>query len=63
MWALRKLMIDAWLVGVVQSIYSGMRSRVRDRGGYSDEFRVKRGALGFCPKPPALHHRAAGAVS
>jgi hypothetical protein len=40
-WALRKLRSDEWLVQVVQLIYSsGVRSRVRVGGGYSDEFGV-----------------------
>jgi len=35
-WKEHKLGIDKWLVRVVQSMYSGVRSRVRVGGGYSE---------------------------
>ena len=37
-WAIRKLGIDDWLVRLIQSIYNGVRSRIRVGGGYSEEF-------------------------
>jgi exonuclease III len=39
-WAMRKVGIDEWLVRLVQSMYSDVRSRVRVGDGYSDEFPV-----------------------
>ena len=40
-WALRKLGVDEWIVGLVQGMYSNARSRVRVGEGYSEEFEVK----------------------
>ena len=37
-WAMRKLRIDEWLVRLVQSMYTDLRSRVRVGNGYSEEF-------------------------
>ena len=42
-WALCKLGIDEWLVRLVQSMYTDVRSRVRVGNGYSEEFGVKVG--------------------
>ena len=39
-WAMRKLGIDEWLVRLVQSMYTDVRSRVRVGNGYSEEFGV-----------------------
>ena len=39
-WAMRKLGIDEWLVGLVQFMYKDVRSRVRVGDGYSEEFGV-----------------------
>ena len=39
-WAMRKLGIDEWLVHLVQSMYTDVRSRVRVGNGYSEEFGV-----------------------
>ena len=39
-WAMRKLGIDEWLVLLVQSMYTDVRSRVRVGNGYSEEFGV-----------------------
>ena len=39
-WAMRKLGIDKWLVHLVQSMYTDVRSRVRVGNGYSEEFGV-----------------------
>ena len=39
-WAMRKLGIDEWLVRLVQSMYTDVRSRVRVGNGYSEEFSV-----------------------
>ena len=39
-WAMRKLIIDEWLVRLVQSMYKDVRSRVRVGDGYSEEFGV-----------------------
>ena len=39
-WAMRKLGIEEWLVRLVQSMYKGVRSRVRIGDGYSEEFGV-----------------------
>ena len=39
-WAIRKLGIDKWLVRLVQSMYTDVRSRVRVGNGYSEEFGV-----------------------
>ena len=39
-WAMRKLGIDEWLVSLVQSMYTDVRSRVRVGNGYSEEFGV-----------------------
>ena len=39
-WAMHKLGTDEWLVRLVQSIYKGVRSRVRGGNGYSEEFGV-----------------------
>ena len=37
-WAMHKLGIDVWLVRLVQSIYTDVRSRIRICAGYSEEF-------------------------
>ena len=42
LWAMRKLGIDQWLVGLVQSMYKDARSMVRVDDGYSEEFGVGR---------------------
>ena len=42
-WALRKLDVDEWIVGLVQGMYSNARSRVHVGEGYSEEFGVKVG--------------------
>ena len=39
-WAMRKLGIDEWLVRLVQSMYTEVRSRVRVGNVYSEEFGV-----------------------
>ena len=39
-WAMRKLGIDEWLVRLVQSMYTDVRSRARVGNGYSEEFEV-----------------------
>ena len=39
-WATHKLGIDEWLVCLVQSMYTDMRSRVRVGNGYREEFGV-----------------------
>ena len=39
-WAMRKLGIDEWLVRLVQSMYTDVRSRIRVGNGYSEEFGV-----------------------
>ena len=39
-WEMHKLGIDEWLVRLVQSMYTDMRSRVRVGNGYSEEFSV-----------------------
>ena len=39
-WAMHKLRIDEWLVRLVQSMYTDVRSRVRVGNGYSEEFGV-----------------------
>ena len=39
-WAMRKLGIDEWLVRLVQSMYTDVRSRVRVGNGYSEKFGV-----------------------
>ena len=39
-WAMRKLGIEEWLVRLVQSMYTDVRSRVRVGNGYSEEFGV-----------------------
>ena len=39
-WAMRKLEIDEWVVQLVQSMYTDVRSRVRVGNGYSEEFGV-----------------------
>ena len=39
-WAMRKLGINEWLVCLVESIYTAVRSRVRVGNGYSEEFGV-----------------------
>ena len=42
-WALRKLVVDEWIVHLIQEMYSNARSRVRVGEGYSEEFEVKVG--------------------
>ena len=42
-WVMRKLGIDEWLVRLVQSMYTDVRSRVRVSDGYSEEFGVEVG--------------------
>ena len=42
-WALRKLVVDKWIVRLVQGMYSNARSRVRVGEGYSEVFEVKVG--------------------
>ena len=39
-WAMRKLGIDEWLVRLVLSMYTDVRSRIRVGNGYSEEFGV-----------------------
>ena len=38
--AMRKLGMDEWLIGLVQSMYTDMRNRVRVGDGYCEEFGV-----------------------
>ena len=40
-WALRKLGVEEWIVGLVQGMYANARSRVCVGEGYSEEFLVK----------------------
>ena len=42
-WALRKLDVEEWIVGLVQGMYANARRRVRVGEGYSEEFEVKVG--------------------
>ena len=42
-WALRKLGVEEWIVGLVQGMYANARSRVRVGEGFSKEFEVKVG--------------------
>ena len=42
-WSMRKLKIDEWPVGIVQSMYKEVRSRVRVGGEYSNSFDVRVG--------------------
>ena len=42
-WALRKLVVEEWIVQLVQVMYANARSCVRAGEGYSEEFEVKVG--------------------
>ena len=42
-WALRKLGVEQWIVGLVQGMYANARSHVHVCEGYSEEFEVKVG--------------------
>jgi hypothetical protein len=42
-WALRKLMVEEWLVNVVMAMYEKARTMVRVSQGYSDQFEVSVG--------------------
>ena len=42
-WALRKLGVEEWIVGLVQGMYAYARSPVRVGEGFSKEFEVKVG--------------------
>ena len=63
-WAMRKLGIDEWLVRLVQSMYTDVRSRVRVGNGYSEEFGVAVGVHqgSVCPQPASLHHCVRGSI-
>ena len=42
-WALRKLIVEQWILRLVQGMYANARNRVRVREGYSEKFEVKVG--------------------
>ena len=42
-WAMRKLVIEEWVVQFVQSMYNNTRRKVRVNNTYSDEFGIKAG--------------------
>ena len=42
-WALRKLVVEEWLINIVQSMYSNAGSRVRVNGTFSNDFLVQVG--------------------
>ena len=60
-WAMRKIGIDEWLVRLVKSMYTDVRSRVGN--GYSEEFCVcSQCSQRLCPWPASLHHCVRGSI-
>jgi len=56
-WAMRRLSVEEWLVGIIMKMYEGSRTSVRVNHVLSDNFTVKgRSILWICLEPTPVYY-------